>query len=436
MTSSYSHFLNISFRVTFSFFFFFSTPWVRGDELFSSETSVGHFRWGFSLTDVEIESKWRLIPEDVDVLISHMPPFGIGDTRRNYGKDVIVNDVQVLGFDNYGSVSLLDTVSTIQPAVHIFGHCHTGHGAFYKEGLPTAFINASICDEDYQSVNSPLVLDVEVSCDDVIAFDEAYEKPELDTAVAMMVSISDQDAEKTLSVACNEYLSVALSPRTQRDRSRLRRLAVSLEALLIEHNLLERLYQARVMSRGADEFANSDFRRMQMVLPNLYIGHMQSTLTAATLHEFGVTHICRVIIGKPPEFPDIFEYLVVEIDDDPEVNIAEHFEKCISFIDDAIHSSATEHVAGRYSAQTLSHLGGDGSGSFVNAREGGVVLVHCAAGMSRSASIVIAYVMYALGLPFEKAYVLVKRARPFICPNDGFMKQLKDFKPRRKKAMR
>ena len=59
--------------------------------------------------------------------------------------------------------------------------------------------------------------------------------------------------------------------------------------------------------------------------------------------------------------------------------------------------------------------------------EGGVVLVHCRAGVSRSASIVIAYLMKELKLDFNTAYKLVLAARPIVSPNEGFEKQLRFY---------
>ncbi len=49
------------------------------------------------------------------------------------------------------------------------------------------------------------------------------------------------------------------------------------------------------------------------------------------------------------------------------------------------------------------------------------------AGASRSATIVIAYLMWNKKWKFEQALNYVKLKRPIICPNDGFLKQLKMF---------
>ncbi len=53
------------------------------------------------------------------------------------------------------------------------------------------------------------------------------------------------------------------------------------------------------------------------------------------------------------------------------------------------------------------------------------VIVHCAAGMSRSPSLVIAYLMIENRWCYEEAFDFVKRRRPIIEPNIGFVKQLK-----------
>jgi protein-tyrosine phosphatase len=52
------------------------------------------------------------------------------------------------------------------------------------------------------------------------------------------------------------------------------------------------------------------------------------------------------------------------------------------------------------------------------------ILVHCAAGISRSPSIIIAYLMIENKWDYEKAYEFVKLKRWFIKPNNGFVKQL------------
>lgn len=59
--------------------------------------------------------------------------------------------------------------------------------------------------------------------------------------------------------------------------------------------------------------------------------------------------------------------------------------------------------------------------------KGKTVLVHCAAGISRSPSLIIAYLMIENGWDYDKAYRYVKDRRPYIRPNSGFEKQLKNI---------
>ena len=56
--------------------------------------------------------------------------------------------------------------------------------------------------------------------------------------------------------------------------------------------------------------------------------------------------------------------------------------------------------------------------------QGGRVLVHCFAGVSWSASMVIAYLMTEMGMSFAEAFSFVKQKWIVIFPNFGFVKQL------------
>uniref|UniRef100_A0A2K5SDU7 Dual specificity phosphatase 19 n=1 Tax=Cebus imitator TaxID=2715852 RepID=A0A2K5SDU7_CEBIM len=56
-----------------------------------------------------------------------------------------------------------------------------------------------------------------------------------------------------------------------------------------------------------------------------------------------------------------------------------------------------------------------------------LVLVHCNAGVSRAAAIVIGFLMNSEQTSFTSAFSVVKNARPSICPNSGFMEQLRTY---------
>ena len=58
---------------------------------------------------------------------------------------------------------------------------------------------------------------------------------------------------------------------------------------------------------------------------------------------------------------------------------------------------------------------------------GGKVLVHCYAGVSRSSSTVMMFLMREYGISMNEAYKITKEKRWFINPNTGFKRQLNAF---------
>jgi len=117
---------------------------IEGVVFYGSPWQPWFYDWAFNLErGPAIREKWDLIPGDVDVLITHGPPFGHGDeTTRG---------------ERVGCRDLLDAIERVQPQLHVFGHIHEGAGT-YRDGR-TTFINASCCDRAYRPVNRPIVYD-------------------------------------------------------------------------------------------------------------------------------------------------------------------------------------------------------------------------------------------------------------------------------------
>ncbi len=102
--------------------------------------------WSFNRRrGAEIKRHWDMIPRDTDVLITHGPPHGVLDTVH-------------AGSDSLGCEDLARAVAEIRPLLLVFGHIHGGYGVHRSDG--TAFVNASVVDEQYRLVNAPVCIDL------------------------------------------------------------------------------------------------------------------------------------------------------------------------------------------------------------------------------------------------------------------------------------
>eukprot|EP00026_Physarum_polycephalum_P014484 Phypoly_transcript_15002.p1 GENE.Phypoly_transcript_15002~~Phypoly_transcript_15002.p1 ORF type:complete len:192 (+),score=23.10 Phypoly_transcript_15002:170-745(+) len=132
----------------------------------------------------------------------------------------------------------------------------------------------------------------------------------------------------------------------------------------------------------------------QLIVPHVYLGSSFAAHAKNVLKEKNITHILSVQDGYKPAYPEDFTYMVVLAHDVESQNLLSALPYCVDFISAALN-------------------------------EGGNILVHCGAGVSRSATIMIAYVMHSMTLSYEKSLDLVLDARPYVCPNRGFEYQLK-----------
>ncbi|XP_062598658.1 dual specificity protein phosphatase 12-like [Saccostrea cucullata] len=133
---------------------------------------------------------------------------------------------------------------------------------------------------------------------------------------------------------------------------------------------------------------------ISQIVDNIYIGGEKAVHRTDQLKQNNVTHI--LTINNVPlhrSYTDTYKYKFVYGFDLEFTDLLSHFEECFEFIDDA-----------------LDNRGG--------------VLVHCMMGCSRSATIVIAYLMNKKKLSYSEALELVKSMRPMVSPNDGFVSQL------------
>ncbi len=85
----------------------------------------------------------RMVPMDTDILVTHRPPMGILDVSNN---------------TVYGCSYLLQTVLTVCPRYHLFGHIHNAYGI--EKSKFTIFANASMVDDQYHLINKPFVFNL------------------------------------------------------------------------------------------------------------------------------------------------------------------------------------------------------------------------------------------------------------------------------------
>lgn len=126
---------------------FYGTPW-----------QPWFYDWAFNLPRMgdQLREKWNMIPNDVDVLITHTPPNGI--------KDYVIN---WRGNEHVGCEVLRARLEEISPAVNVFGHIHEGYGVSYVN--KTMFVNASICTARYEPINKPIIIDLTEIDGEIIA---------------------------------------------------------------------------------------------------------------------------------------------------------------------------------------------------------------------------------------------------------------------------
>jgi Icc-related predicted phosphoesterase len=114
---------------------------LLGIKIYGSPWQPQFMNWAFNLPSAKaLKEKWDSIPEDTEVLITHGPPYGFGDTT-------------VAG-EHAGDKELAKAIKRVKPRINVFGHMHEGYGSITSGR--TTFINACICDGRYQPVNLPI----------------------------------------------------------------------------------------------------------------------------------------------------------------------------------------------------------------------------------------------------------------------------------------
>ena len=133
---------------------------------------------------------------------------------------------------------------------------------------------------------------------------------------------------------------------------------------------------------------------MDQITENIWLGGWLSAKKLDILKKEGIKKIICVMDNLPPKYSNEENFIrkIIKVADLPSENIIKYFGECINFME------GNEKI-----------------------------LVHCMAGASRSASMVIAYIMWKYKRSADDALAFVQKKRSCVFPNLGFMNQLKKF---------
>jgi len=122
---------------------------IEGIKIYGSPWQPEFYNWAFNLprNGDKLKEKWKAIPENIDILITHGPPFGCLD-KTIQGQSV-------------GCEILTEEIKRINPIIHCFGHIHYSYGYMQRDNIN--FINACSLGENYVYQNKPLNIDLDMS---------------------------------------------------------------------------------------------------------------------------------------------------------------------------------------------------------------------------------------------------------------------------------
>jgi atypical dual specificity phosphatase len=141
----------------------------------------------------------------------------------------------------------------------------------------------------------------------------------------------------------------------------------------------------------------ADNNDINEVADNLYVGNISTATNKELLQEKGITHIINILSHRFEPYPSDFEYMHIHAYDVINWTLIYNFQATNLFIRDAL-------------------------------KDGGKVYIHCMCGVSRSVSVLLAYLMTQSTKSLDVLLKEVQSARPVANPNPGFITQLIEFR--------
>jgi len=119
---------------------------LNGVKFWGSPFTPRFYDWAFNCErGADIQSHWNSIAPDTQVLVTHGPPHGVGDTNFQGSHE---------GCENLrGTVAMLPHLR-----LHVCGHIHFGYGRYMIDDQQ--MVNASVLNERYELANQPVVIEI------------------------------------------------------------------------------------------------------------------------------------------------------------------------------------------------------------------------------------------------------------------------------------
>jgi Icc-related predicted phosphoesterase len=113
--------------------------------------------WPFMKSDEYMFDKFKDIPEDCDIIISHDPPYAVGQVDMILGKRRWSNEIPA----SVGNIPLSNRLVDVNFKLLVCGHIHTGDHKLFKGDLSGQVVNVSIKDENYDPVYEPFYIEID-----------------------------------------------------------------------------------------------------------------------------------------------------------------------------------------------------------------------------------------------------------------------------------
>mmetsp|Transcript_33658 Transcript_33658/g.85103 ORF Transcript_33658/g.85103 Transcript_33658/m.85103 type:complete len:230 (+) Transcript_33658:64-753(+) len=154
-------------------------------------------------------------------------------------------------------------------------------------------------------------------------------------------------------------------------------------------------------------------KQVSAIVPGVWLGSNHAAADHANLKRLGITHILN-LAGRDAYAGDIVLF-------DEQVRNRK---------DTSMFTYKDQEIKDTRQAR-LSNVFPDTTRFIREGAAAGGVLVHCMMGVSRSSSVLLAYLIDSKGMTYDDAFALVKSRRQAAIPNSGFVKQLRDYEKKR-----